>query len=52
MGFSPAIVNALRNNRTQQVLDRLHTSARADKYKFMGFIPQNYTYNVKAFFSG
>ena len=38
MGFSPAIVNALRNNRTQQVLDRLHTSARADKYKFMGFI--------------
>ena len=40
MGSSPAIVNTLRNDRVQQVLNRLHTSAQADKYKFMSFIPR------------
>lgn len=40
MSSSPALSNTLRNNQVQQVLDRLHSSARADKYKFMSFIPR------------
>jgi len=40
MSSSQAVVNTLRTERVQQVLNRLHDSARADKYKFMRIIPR------------
>lgn len=33
-------MNTLRNDRVQQVLNRVHTSARADIYKFMSLVPR------------
>jgi len=39
MGFMTQ-ANTLRSGRVQQVLDRLHTAAKGDALKFMGFLPR------------
>ena len=40
MGSGPAVGNTLRDEKVQEVLNRLHASARADKYKFMRIVPR------------